>query len=91
MKGIEQTWLLSGLTQGDELEISELTETGKKPMKAVYIEDIPCGICVDMVFDFGHYRKTITWNKIHCGAVTVKTHFGQLRAERIVKKGEWFG
>ena len=91
MKPIESIWYPSGLVQGDLLDINEASETGKKSVAAIYIEDIPCGISVDMVFEYGHYRKTVTWNKIRCGAVTVKSHNGILRAKQIKKKGEWYG
>ena len=65
---------------------------GKPPVKVLFIEDTPSGIDVDMVFPAGrHYRKSISWNSIYCGVVSVRTVNGQVVAKKIPKKGEWNG
>ena len=92
MKAIEQKWYVSGLTRGEELQTNIATETGKPPVKVLFIEDTPSGIDVDMVFPAGrHYRKSISWNSIYCGVVSVRTVNGQVVAKKIPKKGEWNG
>ena len=89
MKAIESIWYTSGLVYGDELQTNMPSETGKQPLKVVFLEDTPSGIDVEMYFIGGHYRRSIQWNLIYNGTVKVSSIRGQVKARQIQKKDEW--
>ena len=81
-------WYGSGLASGEEL-FGDITETGKPAYKVRYVQDIPCGIIVELFFKDYSYKKCLNWASIHIGEHKVRTASGQIRAKRIVQKGEW--
>lgn len=81
-------WYESGLSVGDEI-VGNITETGRSADMVRYIQDIPCGIIVEIFCGNHRYKRCLNWSAIHSGALTVHTAYGQLRAKRIVQKGEW--
>lgn len=84
-------WYVSGLRAGDELVVKDITETGRPANVVKFIQDIPCGILVELFFNEHSYKRCIGWSAIHNGTYSVRTAAGQLRAKRVVQKGEWDG
>lgn len=84
-------WYVSGLTTGEELVVKDITETGRPANVVKYIQDIPCGILVELFFNEHSYKRCISWASIYNGTHSIRTAYGQLRAKRVVQKGEWDG
>ena len=83
------SWYASGLTAGEELFVNFLSETGKPPNRIEFVEDIPCGIIVELFFGEHSYKRCIGWSAIYRGIFNVRTASGEIKARRVKRKGEW--
>ena len=83
------SWYASGLTAGEELFVNDISETGKPPKRIEFVEDIPCGIIVELFFGKHSYKRCLGWSAIYKGIYKVNTTRGQLKAKRVKQKGEW--
>lgn len=79
---MSREWDPSGIEPGTYLDTNITgTDAKTKPYVVEFIQDLPCGLLVELTFrPGGYYKRVIPWNDIYIGAVKV---------EGIKAKGEY--